>query len=162
MKRILVLAVVGLLAVSAQANDNDTKADIEAYWNALSKTVREGDAAGYRALYHDDAVVVMVESSQSHTIDSMMEKWKPGFDATAAGKMKANVEDRLNKQVFGEDSAWIAGIFHYWTIAESGERTDHYAWFESVLVKKDGKWLQTMELQRKTATLDEWKSLAKK
>jgi uncharacterized protein (TIGR02246 family) len=161
MKRSLVILVASLLAVSAQANDNDPKAEVDAYWHALAKTVRDGDATGYRALYHADAVVVMVETGKSHTIDAMMKSWAPGFEATAAGKMKADVEERFGKRIIGETTAWESGIFHYWTIDETGKRADHYAWFESLLVKKDGKWLQTMELQRKTATLDEWEDLAK-
>ena len=159
MKPSLVIVVAGLLT-AAQAN-GDTKAEVDAYWHALAKTVRDGDAAGYRALYHDDAVVVMVESDKSYTIDAMMKVWAPGFEATAAGKMQADVEDRFSKRIIGEDTAWESGIFHYWTIGETGKRADHYAWFESLLVKKDGKWLQTMELQRKTATLEEWDAMAK-
>ena len=159
-RRSLLLVVAGLLTFSAQAN-GDTKAEVDAYWHALATTVRDGDAAAYRALYHQDAVVVMLDSGKSFTIDDMMDVWKPGFEATAAGKMRADVEDRFSKRIIGEDTAWESGIFHYWTIDDTGKRTDHYAWFESLLVKKDGKWLQTMELQKKTATLEEWEAMAK-
>lgn len=153
------LLVTSLNGVS-MAND-DAKAEVDAYWHALAKTVRDGDAKGYRALYHDDAVVVMVESGKSNFIDDMMKVWKPGFDATAAGKMQADVEDRFSKRIIGKDTAWESGMFHYWTIDETGKRTDHYAWFESLLVKKDGKWLQTMELQKKAATRDDWEAMVK-
>jgi uncharacterized protein (TIGR02246 family) len=155
----LVFLVSGLLAVLAQADDNDTQVEVDAYWQSLARTVRDGDAAAYRALYHADAVVVMVESGESFTIDAMMKKWTPGFEATAAGKMQADVEDRFNQRIIGENTAWESGVFHYWTIDETGKRTDHYVWFDSLLVKKNGQWLQTMELQKKTATLDDWKSL---
>lgn len=161
-KRTIVILVFSLLTVSAQATEDDSKTEVDAYWRALAKTVVEGDAAGYRALYHDDAVIVLVAAGKSQSIDAMMKAWTPGFNATAEGKMKAGVEDRFEKRIIGDDTAWEAGMFHYWTIDESGQRVDHYEWFESLLVKKEGKWLQTMELQRKTGTLEEWNSLAKK
>ena len=161
MNRSLVILAAGFLASSALADDGDSKAELDAYWTALAKTVRTGDAASYRALYHADAVVVMVESGESRTIDAMMTKWTPGFEATAAGKMRADVESRFSKRIVGKSTAWESGVFHYWTIDPKGIRADHYVWFESLFVKKDGKWLQSMELQKKTATLDEWKSLAK-
>jgi len=161
LKPFVAVLIASLLVTSAQAKDNNTKAELDAYWHSLAQTVREGDAAGYRALYHSDAVVVLVEKGKSQTIGAMMKIWKPGFEATAVGQMRANVEDRFSKRIHGENTAWESGIFHYWTIDKTGKRTDHYTWFESLLVKKEGIWLQTMELQRKAASPHEWKALAK-
>ena len=155
----LFVTVVILLTTALSANDSNIKLEIDAFWQVLDKTVMEGDAAGYRALHHDDAVIVFKETGESFSIDDMMIRWSPGFQATAEGKVKAYVESRYQQRIISEGTAWETGIFHYWEISAEGEESHSYIWFDNLMVKKNGKWLITMELQDRDATIEEWNAL---
>ena len=132
--------------------------DLDAYWEEVSRTVREGDFEGYAALYHEDAVLVSAGSATSYSIAQALAGWKKGFDDTKAGKMKADVKFRFSSHFGNENTAHQTGIFRYVSTPKGGEMSEALIHFEALFVKKDG-WLMTMEYQKTPATKEEWEAL---
>lgn len=137
-------------------------AELDKYWMALSKTVKDGDFEGYGALYHSDAVVVFAvgENQTSVSISKALDNWKQGFQDTKDGKQKDNVEFRFSQRIGNEETAHETGIFHFTSEDNNGRlRADSYIHFEMLFVKKEGKWLSIMEYQKSAATKAEWDAL---
>ena len=154
MKKIL-LAFILFFSLNAHSQTSE----IDAFWGTMSKTVAEGDFAGYSSLYHDDAILVSGFSDNSYPIADALAGWKQGFDDTKAGKMKAGVEFRFDQRLHGETTAHDSGIFRYWSQNEGEEVQIFIAKFEGLLVKKSGEWKMMMEYQISQATEEEWESL---
>ncbi len=159
MLRISILPFLLLITIGLSAPDPTS--EIDAYWDAVSRTVNEGDFEGYSALYHPDAILVSGISGDVYPISNALAGWKPGFDDTKAGKMKANVEFRFSERIHSGNSAHDTGIFLYTAQAEGGEPQPFLCHFQGLLIKKDGKWLMMMEYQISQATEAEWEALAK-
>lgn len=138
----------------------DLTSEVDAFWAEVSRTVAEGDFEGYAALYHEDAVLVNGISGESYPISDVLDGWKQGFLDTQDGKMSASVEFRFSKRIHGETTAHDTGIFCYTSQMEGEELQSAYVHFQGLLVKKDGKWLMTMEYQMAPATEEEWEALA--
>ena len=135
---------------------------LDAYWDALSQTVKDGNFEGYESLYHPDAVIVFAvgQNKTSVPISKAMENWKQGFLDTQSGKVSANVEFRFSQRIGNETTAHETGIFHYQSKNSDGELTaDSYIHFEMLFVKMNGQWLSTMEYQKSQATKEEWDAL---
>ena len=141
--------------------DTDRLKALDQYWAEVSRTVREGDYEGYGALYHDDAVVIFAtrENKSSMAISEALAGWKPGFDDTKAGKVKANVEFRFSQRIGNENTAHETGVFAYSSEDSAGNKSGDYVAFEMLLVKKNGKWLGMMEYQKTRVTQAEWDAL---
>ena len=90
-------------------NDSLRLAELDHYWKVLSKTVSDGDAEGYEAAYHEDAVVVFAtgDNKVSISIEKAMVNWRPGFEETKMGKNKANVVFRLSQRIGDENIEMI-------------------------------------------------------
>lgn len=131
-------------------------AELDAYWREASRTVREGDFAGYKATYHDDAVLVTLKDSVP--IGQALARWKPGFDNTRAGAMKAGVQFRFSRRVGDDTTAHESGIFLYSETGADGKRKDSPVHFEALLIKRGG-WKMVMEYQKHPATQAEWDAL---
>ncbi|WP_430905349.1 hypothetical protein, partial [Maribacter flavus] len=78
-------SLVGRLKIS---NDSLRIADLDTFWAEVSSTVREGDFEGYKATYHEDALVVFTtrENKSSISITKELSNWKQDFIDTKAGK----------------------------------------------------------------------------
>ncbi len=137
------------------AQNADPHPELDAYWSQVSKTVAEGDFAGYGALYHPDAVLANETQAKSYPIATALEGWKSGFDDTKAGRIKASVSFRFTQRLNDETTAHETGIFHYAAIADDGKVSESYVHFQALLVKKS-EWLMLMEYQKSTASLKEW------
>lgn len=138
--------------------------ELDKYWEALSKTVSDGDFEGYGAAYHPDAVVIFAtgKNKTSVPLAKALAGWKQGFDDTEAGKNKAGVTFRFSQRIGDDTTAHETGIFNYWTSGSNGEnKQETSVHFEMLLVKKDGKWLGVMEYQKEAATQEEWEALSK-
>lgn len=148
-----------LLFVATLSFAQSTSApDIDAYFAEISRTVKEGDFSGMAALYHPDGVLVL--SNRTVPIADALEHWKPGIEQTKAGELTCSVAFRFSERKEGESSAHEIGIFHYTSKDKSGKTTsDSFVNFEMLLVKRNGKWLATMEYQKSEATLEEWEAL---
>lgn len=150
------------ISADATRSDSTRLAELDRYWANLEKTVEEGDFEGYRAAYHDDAVIVFAAGTNktSVTIDQAMAYWKKGFNDTKAGKRKDLVEFRLSQRIGNETTAHETGIFHFTTAGSDGKINGEYlTHFEMLLIKRDGKWYATMEYQKSDATQEEWDAL---
>ena len=160
-------AKAGILSGSSIENptaieDPTRLAELDQFWKALSKTVKDGDYEGYGALYHSDAVVVFAGGANktSVPISTALANWKQGFQDTKDGKQKDNVEFRFSQRIGNDETAHETGIFHFTSVDENGRtRADSYTHFEMLFVKKGGKWLSIMEYQKSPATKAEWDAL---
>ena len=154
----LVLLSLAVPASASAQSDAVLDRELDAFWDAVSQTVAEGDAAGYAALYHPDAVVVMLGATMM--ISEAMAGWQQGFDDTAAGRMEAGVEFRITNRRVSENAAFDTGIFRYFSRAPGAQPAVVMVHFEGLMVKKDGRWLMTMENQKEIATEAEWTAAA--
>ncbi len=157
--RCVVPAIILLLTLSP-STVSAQYADLDAYWDAVSETVANGDFDGYAALYHPDAVLVSDFSSSSISMVTALANWKQGFDDTRDGKMKANVDFRFEKRYNNGEAAWESGIFRYSATPEGGTMSTQYIFFEALMVNKGEGWLMVMERQIAQATEAQWDALA--
>lgn len=148
----LLVGLSGLVQPTWAADESG----LDAFWAEVSRTVAEGDFAGYAATYHADAVLVSLASGKSVPIAEALARWQQGFDDTKAGKAQANVEFRFTRRLPGDTTAHLSGIFHYWYQPRGGARDDSYVHFESLLVKQAAGWRMMMEFQKEAATPEEW------
>jgi len=146
------------IASLTQAAEGDAAriAELDAYWSSAAKTVNTGDFAGYAATFHPDAVLVSGTSKTSYPISVALAKWKSEFEDTKQGKVQSKVEFRFTQRVGDATTAHETGIFLYSTTTADGKETTAYIDFESLLVKKEGKWLAMMEYQKSVATKEQW------
>ena len=149
----IALLLTGVASVTAETGA--TSAELDAFWAEVSRTVAEGDFAGYSATYHPDAILVSGARATSYPIASALRGWEQGFVDTNAGKMEAGVEFRFTQRLNDEATAHETGIFHYTARPVGGEDTEQYLHFEALLVKKDG-WKMMMEYQKALASEAEW------
>ena len=140
---------------SVQAEEEITYSSLDAFWAEVSRTVAEGDFAGYASTYHPDAVLVSGFKQASYPIAAALKGWKQGFLDTKAGKMEASVEFLFTERLNDETTAHETGMFHYSAKSEQGEPIEQYIHFEALLVEKNG-WKLIMEFQKSSATAEEW------
>lgn len=158
------LALAGALAAgfltAPDALAAQSTAELDAYWAELARTVEEGDFEGYAATYHEDAVFVSDiqngGAGVSYPIASALAGWKQLFDDTKSGDAKASVTFRFTRRLSDETTAHEVGMFNYRFGPADGEAPNQYTHFESLLVKKDGKWKMIMEYQKAIGTQEEW------
>ncbi len=94
----------------------------------------------------------------SQPLATALERWKPGFDDTKAGRAKASVEFRFSQRLGDGTTAHETGIFLYSFADAQGQVKKDYVRFEALLVKRDG-WKTLMEYQKFPATAEEWAAL---
>ena len=158
--RFLPILFFPFLATCLKAEENPTVIkELDAYWAEVERCVKEGDFAAYTATFHQDAVLVSGVRGNSQPISQALARWKKGIDATREGKVKASVEIRVKTRLHDLTTAHETGIFLYKEKGEDGKQIEDYIHFEALLVKKDCKWLITMEYQKSKATKDEWDKL---
>jgi ketosteroid isomerase-like protein len=151
---IVAIFLAGILPTLAE--DGSTDIELDAFWAEISRTVAEGDFAGYAATYHSDAVLVsQSRGGVSIPIAKALDGWQQGFLDTQAGKTTANVIFRFTDRLHDETTAHETGIFHYTAKPADGEGADQYVHFEALLVRK-GDWKMIMEYQKEPATEAEW------
>ncbi len=153
------LLFIGATEVSGQSLADSLRInELNRYWAELSRTVHEGDFEGYKATYHPDAVCVFTTGTRkvSSPIEDQLVLWKPGFLDTKSGKTKSNVEFRFSQRVGSATTAYETGIFYFTATDKDGKTSGGMVHFESLLVKKNGKWLAVMEYQKSRATKEEW------
>ncbi len=156
MKRILLL--LGLLSSMAFADER--LKELNAYWAEVSRAVKAGDFEGYKATCHPDGVLISGKKKTSYLLSKALEIWKPGIDATKAGKVKAAVDFRFSKRWGDANTAHEIGMFRYYHVDEKGVAKTEYIHLEALLVKKE-RWLILKEYQKSEGTKEEWDQLAK-
>ncbi|MFU8848316.1 MAG: family 16 glycoside hydrolase [Opitutales bacterium] len=136
--------------------------EIDAYWQEVERSVREGDFEAYSASIHPDAVIIAGARQVSYPLAQALIRWEKDFANTKSGQLKGEVSFRFAQRYRDTDSAHETGIFRYTSTPENGAASTDYIAFEALLVKKDGHWLMLMENQLRTATQEEWNTLAPK
>ena len=171
-KILLVLAFVSLTdtiivnesAKNVSTTDPNRIEELNTFYSNLSKTVAEGDFDNYSKAYQEDAVVIFAfdKNKISLPIKKALAGWKQGFEDTKKGKSISSVEFRFSQRIINETTAHDTGIFVYSTSNSDGSNKVEYPiHFEMLLVKKNNKWLATMEYQKSRANKEEWKALKK-
>ncbi|MBL9134361.1 MAG: hypothetical protein JNK85_00770 [Verrucomicrobiales bacterium] len=143
---------------AATPDDRARRSELDAYWGAVSRSVREGDFEGYRATCHEEGVLVSGTSKTSYPLAQALERWKPGFLDTRAGNMTASVEFRFSQRLGDATTAHETGIFRYATTDATGQAKTNFVHFEALLVKRT-TWKILMEYQKGPATLADWEHL---
>ncbi len=159
---LLTLVTRGFAAVQAVTPPSDTERlrELDAYWAEVSRAVGKGDFEGYKATCHESGVLVTGIKNTSQPLAAALVRWKPEFDDTKAGKMKASVTFRFSKRLGDADTAHETGIFFYTSESAAGKRAE-YIHLEALLIKQQGKWKTLMEYQKAKATKEEWDRLDK-
>jgi len=140
--------------------DSQVRAELDLVWQQLSESVKEGDFAKYSNFYHPDAVVVFEEQNSIVPINQALASWKKGFEDTKSGAQIDKVEFRFSKRIANSTTAHESGIFHFTSHEKNGKlKFSYLAHFEMVLVKKEGRWLVTVENQKKVASQAEWEEM---
>lgn len=142
------------------AGENEIEAELDAYWQRVSRYLAAGDYEGVVSTYHPDAVLVSERLGTSYPISRALKRWKPGILETASGKSFSFVEFRITARLYSESTAHERGIFHFRTGPlgqDAGEEgfSEDWVHFEALLLK-DGQWTMVMEYQKHSATQAEW------
>ncbi|MDF0705850.1 nuclear transport factor 2 family protein [Flagellimonas okinawensis] len=144
------------------ANDSLRLAELNNFWAEVSRTVKEGDFEGYKATYHEDAVVVFTtgKNKGSVSIAKALQNWKQGFMDTKTGKTQNNVEFRFSQRIGDETTAHETGIFAFQSNNGAGNANQkQFVHFNALLIKRDKTWFLVMEYQKSKATEEEWNLL---
>jgi len=144
------------IGINSAVADDKIIAELDSTWTEMSRIVAEGDFAGLQAAYHPDAIFVSGSANKSYSMDKAFRRWQQDFADTKAGKMIAQVDFRLSVRSHDLNSAHETGMYHYFSIDESGKRNDYYVQLEALFVKKSGKWLMMMEFQKSPSTKAQW------
>jgi hypothetical protein len=152
------LLVLVLHTHPAAAAEDPRLVELDAFWAEVSRSVREGDFAGYGATCHEKGALVSGGSKACYPLSEALARWKQGFADTKAGRITASVQFRFSQRLGDATTAHETGIFLYSTIDSEGKPTKAYVHFEVLLVN-DGGWKTMMEYQKSAATQEEWESL---
>jgi ketosteroid isomerase-like protein len=126
-------------------------------WNVIVDTVAKYDIVRMGSTYLPDAV--LVTPKETATIAKTLEKW--GKDMVAA-QSKGEIDSvafRFSRRQDGAETAFETGIFKYSVLEKSGTTKAYYSPFETLLIKKNGKWRIVMERQFTPVTQAEWDKL---
>jgi len=142
-------------------NDSLRLAELNNFWAEVSRTVNEGDFEGYKASYHEDAVVVFTtgENKGSVSIVKALVNWKQDFMEAKRGKTQNSVEFRFSQRIGDENTAHETGIFAYQSNNGTNDNQKQFVHFTALLIKRDNAWLMVMEHQKSKATKEEWNLL---
>ena len=153
---IQLLLLVALLA-PLQARAQVTT-ELDALWAEVSRSVATGDADLYLSTYHPDAIFVSARRGVTRTVAEDVEANRDAWNDTREGRARRSVEFRFTERLNSASSAHEVGIFRYASNEADGSTRVVLIHFEAALVKKDGVWLQLLELQTSDATEAEWEA----
>ena len=160
MKRILCLIATLAFPISARADQEAARlAELDAFWAEVSRTVKEGDFAGYSATCHPEAVLVTGTKKQSYPLAQALVRWKKEFDDTKSGVRESSASFRFSQRLGDATTAHETGLLLYSFRQGDGEMKHEYVHLEALLLKKGDDWKIIMEHQKAPATEAEWKAL---
>ena len=141
-------------AFSGQGSSQQINKDT---WAVISQAVANADIEAMAATYHHDAVVV--NGNETVPIKSALSKWAEGMKQATTNGSTASVSFRFASRQDDETTAFESGIFRYSSIDSSGNETIMFMDFESLLVKKENRWLFVMERQLNETDKASWEAL---
>ena len=155
---ILAIALsAGAPPLPAQAGESSSAAIDAGIWSVISTTVAEHDIAGMGRTYHPDAVVVTPRGTMP--ISRALAGWGEGMEKIRREKGHASVAFRFSRRQDGAETAYESGMFNYAVTDSTGTTTRYIIPFEALLVKKDGRWLVTMERQLDASDEATWNAM---
>jgi len=152
----LLISVLALIPLQAGAQ---VTAELDALWADVSQSVATGDPELYLSTYHPDAIFVSARRGITRTVAEDVAANRAAWNETRDGRARRSVEFRSSERLNSETSAHEVGIFQYSSTEADGTSRVVLIHFEAALVKKDGVWLQLLELQTSDATAAEWEAL---
>jgi len=158
LRRALILLLPLLALVPLQANAQVT-IELDSLWAEVAQSVATGDPDLYLSTYHPDGIFVSARRGITRTVAEDVEANRAAWDDTREGRARRSVEFRFSERLNNQTSAHEVGIFRYASTEADGTTRVALIHFEAALVKKDGVWLQLLELQTSDATEVEWEEL---
>jgi isoamyl acetate esterase len=156
----LLLALAAAVACGIALADGPPVAELDAFWAELARSVKTGDFKACVASYHPDAVLVIESKDRTEPIEAALARWEREFADTRDGSMTADLVSKVTRRLGDDTTAHETGMFRYTAQKRGGEPKVNYVPFESLLVKRDGRWMMVMEYQKDHATKAEWDALA--
>jgi ketosteroid isomerase-like protein len=141
-------------AWSAETSSLQIDRDI---WSEIRRTVIEADIEGMAATYHPDAVLVGRDGTVP--IAGQLVKWGEDMELAKEEGSTATVEFRFASRQDDSTTAFERGLFKYSVIPASGPEVSSYVEFETLMIKKDGRWLILMERQLRDVDESAWTAL---
>ncbi len=155
---VLTLAVFAGVMAKAPADLSARIKELNSYWAEVSRCVREGDFAGYKATCHPDGVIVSGTSQKAYPLSEALVRWEQDFTNTKSGKVKGNVVFRFSQRLGDATTAHETGMFCYTSVMPDGTSSNDYIHLEALLLKR-GTWQIMMEYQKSRGTEEEWNKL---
>lgn len=149
-------SVAHVSPLRAQARGAAAAIDAEV-WAPIAASVVNQDITAMGRVYHPDAVVVSRNGTAS--IRSTLVRWGQGMVDDKAKGNRATVEFRFSKRQDDAETAFETGVFKYTTIDKAGAKTASYTQLETLLVRRQGKWVILMERQLDAVTEAAWNAL---
>lgn len=160
MNRLRHVVLVGaslVCAPSLVAQDDPIQTELDAFWAEVVRSVVDWDVRAQQATYHPDAIHVTGDADSYRTrrmVDAFAEV---EAGAAADPSVRRVLEFRFSSRVHDASTAHEVGLYHF--RVEGGD--DFYGGLDSYLVKKDGRWLILVEIQRREGVSEaEWDALA--
>ncbi len=156
-RQFLLTILIAMSTTQALANETvSQQIDIDV-WQVISQSVANRDIVVMGSAYHPDAVVVNAEKTTP--IASTLIRWGEGMQKEIETGASAAVAFRFSGRMDNETSAFETGIFNYISTNAAGEESSAYMNFESLLVKKNGRWVFLMEHQLGETDKAAWEAL---
>jgi len=154
----LLLTLLALAPLPAHAQ---VTTELDVLWARVAQSVATGDPDLYLSTYHPDAIFVSARRGITRTVAEDVEANRATWNDTREGRARRSVEFRFTERLHSPTSAHEVGIFRYASTEADGSTRVVLIHFEAALVKKDGVWLQLLELQTLDATEAEWEAAAR-
>jgi hypothetical protein len=156
---VLLLSVFAGHPLAAQVDP--VAIELDAFWADVSRTVAEGDFERMQATYHPDGIWEGVNPANSRiqSLSAPFPGANEGFAKTRAGLQVPGLEFRFSSRLHDSTTAHEIGMVHYWVTPKDSARRDSYGLLDSYLVKKDGRWMILVEIQRWGMSKEEWEAL---
>jgi len=150
----LLLCCISNAAFSGQSSTQQIDSDT---WEIISHAVQDADISSMASTYHPDAVVV--SEGNTTPISVALKKWGEGMEQARLDGATANVSFRFKSRNDNNSTAHETGIFKYIATDSAGMETVLYMNFETLLVKKENRWLFLMERQLEQTDEASWEAL---
>jgi hypothetical protein len=150
----LVLVGLGLGGGTVSAQESAVEVELDAFWAEVVRSVEEWSVEAQRATYHPDAISVSGDSG-SYGTKLMSEAFD---EAVGEGVAPSNprLTFRFSSRVHDTSTAHEVGLYRF--LADGQE--PFYGGVDSYLVKKDGRWVILLEIQRREGLSEaEWDAL---
>lgn len=134
-------------------------AELDAFWQKLSRAVGSGDFATFRTTCHPDGVLISGRRGRSEPLANALNRWAKDFQNTREGRVAADASFRWAARHGDPTTAFESGILRFVSQPAGAEATEELIHFEAVLVKQGGDWKLLTEYQKGLATREEWEAL---